>query len=611
MCYLSYPYILQSIFTLFLSGVSFWVRCCVVFTALLFSNSLFCQLALENQDLQSINEAIIDLPNSSKRKNLALELLKKATENGSEKGSFLAYTYLAQEDLAQKDYRNAIKNNSRALKRYNKNKWADAEIANNYNIMSKALEGIGAVSEAIVYQKLATKSIPENTKKKKSRFFSINRVGSLYMALKEYDSSLIYFKQGLEFAKLSRIKDLEAHSYNNMGLSFSNLEKKDSAASYFSLALDLYLSSEDTSAAHHFMISIIKGNLAQVLPNSDDRKHQYFEADINGSIAYNNFSNAISSSVYYAQFLREVGRKNDALSILLKAEEISKRHNVDADTQIELYDELCIIYALLGNSTKSVLYHNNTIELLQKTYGRHVVDKHMALYSSYELDKIEDELELEKVAGEKKAEEIKVLNKEQELARFRNWALGIITILVLTTSAFFINKIRSDAKKKAREKLMQERMLRLELEYNSERLNRSILSLNRKKEFANELMTRISAFDNLSITQKNSLKIYLMNEMDIDDSAITIEDDIQKFGEELVAGLRLNYPNLTEQDIQMLSYIQMGLTNKQIAEIKNIATDSVKMSKNRLRKKLGLAKGSDLKKTISPNSPKNQGTEEL
>lgn len=50
--------------------------------------------------------------------------------------------------------------------------------------------------------------------------------------------------------------------------------------------------------------------------------------------------------------------------------------------------------------------------------------------------------------------------------------------------------------------------------------------------------------------------------------------------------LKERYPNLTAYDLRLCTYLNANLSTKEIATLLNIAPDSVKKAKHRLRKKL-------------------------
>ena len=67
--------------------------------------------------------------------------------------------------------------------------------------------------------------------------------------------------------------------------------------------------------------------------------------------------------------------------------------------------------------------------------------------------------------------------------------------------------------------------------------------------------------------------------------------------------LRNKYPQLTENDLKMCSLIRLGYSNKEIATIRGIEPGSVKRSKTRMRKKIGLEKEANLTKLFTSIQP--------
>ena len=76
----------------------------------------------------------------------------------------------------------------------------------------------------------------------------------------------------------------------------------------------------------------------------------------------------------------------------------------------------------------------------------------------------------------------------------------------------------------------------------------------------------------------------LSTEEEWDDFKTKFKELNQNFHKKLIA----NHPNLTKSEIRLLTLIQVGYSQKEIAGILNIAPDSVKKAKSRVRKKLSL-----------------------
>ncbi len=68
-----------------------------------------------------------------------------------------------------------------------------------------------------------------------------------------------------------------------------------------------------------------------------------------------------------------------------------------------------------------------------------------------------------------------------------------------------------------------------------------------------------------------------------------------------IANLKENYPELTETEVKLSSFLLMKLKTREIAEIMTISETSVSKYRNRLRKKLNIESGSDLHDFLSEN----------
>ena len=58
--------------------------------------------------------------------------------------------------------------------------------------------------------------------------------------------------------------------------------------------------------------------------------------------------------------------------------------------------------------------------------------------------------------------------------------------------------------------------------------------------------------------------------------------------------LKTFHPDITEKEIRLAAFLRMNLTTKEIAATLNVLPESILKSKYRLKKKMGLAKETDL-----------------
>ena len=74
----------------------------------------------------------------------------------------------------------------------------------------------------------------------------------------------------------------------------------------------------------------------------------------------------------------------------------------------------------------------------------------------------------------------------------------------------------------------------------------------------------------------------------------TFEIQIDELNQEFLHRLKGAYPTLTTYDLRLATYLKMGLSSREIAELLNVLPSSVNVSRSRLRKKLNLDAERDL-----------------
>ncbi|MEM9983455.1 MAG: triple tyrosine motif-containing protein [Bacteroidota bacterium] len=74
----------------------------------------------------------------------------------------------------------------------------------------------------------------------------------------------------------------------------------------------------------------------------------------------------------------------------------------------------------------------------------------------------------------------------------------------------------------------------------------------------------------------------------------TFEMQIDELNQDFLRRLKASYPALTTYDLRLATYLKMGLSSREIAELLNVLPSSVNVSRSRLRKKLNLDAERDL-----------------
>ena len=101
----------------------------------------------------------------------------------------------------------------------------------------------------------------------------------------------------------------------------------------------------------------------------------------------------------------------------------------------------------------------------------------------------------------------------------------------------------------------------------------------------------------------------IMNELINLVNSKTSDDSLQRFNIAFYAvheyfnkNLIAKYSNLTNNDLKLCTFLRLGMSTKDIASILYQTNDSVKVSRSRLRKKLGLEQSQNLQAGTTPLS---------
>ncbi len=150
--------------------------------------------------------------------------------------------------------------------------------------------------------------------------------------------------------------------------------------------------------------------------------------------------------------------------------------------------------------------------------------------------------------------------------------------------------------------LIQRRVQRLRLkekdmEIEAERRERQIMAMALSREESDKVLAyvkdevaslrrsgNISGSDVMKI--ENNMKLHLAGHSDVDTFAKTFADINPNFA----GKLREIAPDLSDNNVRLCSYIMMGMSNNEIANVMHVKASSLRQSRLRLRQKFGLTK---------------------
>ena len=89
------------------------------------------------------------------------------------------------------------------------------------------------------------------------------------------------------------------------------------------------------------------------------------------------------------------------------------------------------------------------------------------------------------------------------------------------------------------------------------------------------------------------------SELVLDEKQNLLQEKVEEVGNEFVQQIKDNYPGLSSTELELCTLIRLRLSNKEIARIRNISSESARKARFRLKKKLGLSPEDDLEEILS------------
>lgn len=195
---------------------------------------------------------------------------------------------------------------------------------------------------------------------------------------------------------------------------------------------------------------------------------------------------------------------------------------------------------------------------------------------------------------------------------YASWSAGILyfllaAILIYAISAFQNKRARAAHDRLIREKeremekeriLAKNNELEREVNYKSQMLANSTMTLIQKNKMLSELKAfvedQLSNPDSLPKTRNRLVRMINRN-LNSDEDWQIFENNFNQIHHAFMERLSEEYEELDQNDLKLAAFVKIGLQSKEIAPLMNISFRSVENNRSRLRKKLNLSSGENLK----------------
>ena len=450
-------------------------------------------------------------------------------------------------------------------------------------------------------------------------------MGLISQDLGNTENTLVHFRSMLKLAEEEKNDRWQADAYINMGSTYSRKGELDAAEQYFNTALDILsggVANESIGWANSHLGSIYahRGDTTTAVTYFDKAIDIWSEHEAYRGLAY--VYNDLGVMMKFKDKERSIAYHNLALQYALdsdfRTQQLSAK--VGLGKTYAVYKSDSAFYYLdevLASDEPADLYYkekaSRTLMQLASDLGdntgylKYLQMHHGILQERLNVQSNEHRnwmrLERDMLSLEQEAYK-QSLAAERSEARNRLLLLGFgtLVLLVIGLARFVYKYLQTSRQKEEANKRLNENLALLqfqsdELALRNKELDRQKTTLN--GQLANKLaMVREihlkndklkAAIASFEINNQEKRKLIKIIDNDTNTEILqNLDHELEQVHSSLFAKLVQAHPKLTSNNLKLISYIKMHLSNKEIADLLYISPDSVKMAKNRLKKKLSL-----------------------
>jgi tetratricopeptide (TPR) repeat protein len=415
-----------------------------------------------------------------------------------------------------------------------------------------------------------------------------SNIADLYSNIKKYDKSKQHLTQALAIIKKTDDDYFLADVYNNLGSLYTNTQKPDSAFYYYNKALQFYKKANVKKgiavATQNIGSSYInKGEYSKGIPFLTDAYSVFTKLHANEDL--------IDVSIDLGKAYLQTGQTDLARKYLYQSLQLSKKIK-NIRLRLKILEQLQDLAVKNKQFEQAYKYQKQFFKL------RDSVNSIEAQRQIADLDK--------KYQNEKKEKEIEKLRNKENVQKVKNNSLmilvGSLIGLILLASYFIYQKRKKEtaiSKLELEQSHLQQQQLEQELEYKNKQLATHAINIMQRNKLLQNYLNILDEIklDDTSQTSvsykslKREINKTIQSKKDWESFKTYFEETNKSFVDNLI---RYN-PNLTNNDFRLAALIKLGMTNKEIASIFNISSQSVKNGLYRLKKKMQIADSENLR----------------
>lgn len=416
-------------------------------------------------------------------------------------------------------------------------------------------------------------------------FYTLNTIGDLYYDQGNTTKAIDYFQRCLAISEKNSL------TLNNIGKSYLKQEDYEEALNYFQRSLDRTMELEVSrnkaiSLGYIGEIYKKKGNLSEAL--------DYFTRSLELREKIGSLPLISATVIDLGELYLEQKAYSKSIAMCKRSYQMTSELN-SIEQKRNACDCLYRGYKAIGNKVQALAYHEE-MSVLNDSLKKDEIGKElqqMEFAKTMRLDSIVKANEARITQEKLKTQESKIslLNTKNRVKS--QWIIfGSLAAILVMGLLYYRYKQR------VKYKDLQNKLLNSEIEYKKKDLTNFAVNISNNQEWALSLAEKMEGLKNSTGRKRakelEDLDNEIKNKIWVDKSADDFYTKIDALSSSFYHRLTTQFEGLTKTEIRLCSLIKLDLDTKQIAALQNINPSSVKMSRNRLRKKLNLSPQDDL-----------------
>ncbi|WP_332368609.1 tetratricopeptide repeat protein [Spirosoma telluris] len=439
-----------------------------------------------------------------------------------------------------------------------------------------------------------------------------NELGTVYYYNEQVERALSQFNEALAFYRQSNNAEGLAQTYANIGHIYEKRHDPKQAYRYQKLALANSLAAKDVTS-----LPKIYENLGSIFEDEAqyDSAYYYYQNALTLTQQTHDEIGQIEIINNLGDIFRKTGRFEQGLKRSREAMQRSQQTGEVYQLSAALRD-MAKTYRLLNQPDSAYVYLERSRDFVDAIYAAENTRQITLLQTLYDVERKDSEIA--QLNAQKRIDFIIILAASVVLV-----LIGILGVVIISRQRL---KIRNEQalnqqnqqifqtqnelmQVELKNQQLEEENLKGQLELKSKELTTHTLQIIQKNQVLEELKEDLTAILNDDKRDQKKQVRQLVQKITLNFSQDKYWDDFRTIFDQVhpyfFTQLTQQFPDLTATDLRLIALLKMNISSADVATLLGISSDSLRVSRYRLRKKMGLAEGESLSAYIQrfPSQP--------